>query len=112
MGGPAVSRWISARGEGMGKLYRSHSKYTLSGNALRGALGKKTYDEIHPLGAGIEQQEKAADAAGQAAQDAANEKAIPLPDEDELARLRRRRAAKRTGGRDSTVLASDTFGPG
>lgn len=37
---------------------------------------------------------------------------IPLPDEEELNRFRRRRAARRTGGRSSTVLANDeTFGP-
>lgn len=97
----------------MSKLYRSHSKYTISGNALKAAVGKKTYDEMHPIGAGIEKQEQAADAAEQAAADAAGKPAIPLPDEEELARIRRRRAARRTGGRDSTILAGeDTFGPG
>jgi hypothetical protein len=97
----------------MGKLYRSHSKYTISGNALKAAVGKKTYDEIHPIGAGVEQQENAAKAAEQAAEDAASKPTIPLPDEEELARIRRRRAARRTGGRDSTILAGDdTFGPG
>ena len=39
--------------------------------------------------------------------------AIPLPDEENIARIRRRRAAQRGGGRDSTQLTSDnqTFGP-
>lgn len=32
---------------------------------------------------------------------------IPLPDEDELERVRRKRAARRTGGRSSTVLTDD-----
>lgn len=32
---------------------------------------------------------------------------IPIPDEDELERVRRRRAARRTGGRNSTVLSDD-----
>jgi hypothetical protein len=42
---------------------------------------------------------------------------IPLPDEAEIARLRRKKAAQRAGGRASTMLASDsatnsdTFGP-
>lgn len=32
---------------------------------------------------------------------------IPLPDEDELERVRRKRNARRTGGRASTVLTDD-----
>lgn len=43
---------------------------------------------------------------------------IPLPDEEAIARIRRRRAAQRGVGRSSTILASDgsannsdTFGP-
>lgn len=40
-----------------------------------------------------------------------DEAAIPLPDEEELARIRRRRAAGRGGGRSSTVLSEDRFGP-
>lgn len=33
---------------------------------------------------------------------------IPLPDEEELERVRRRRNAKRAGGRSSTVLTDET----
>jgi len=32
---------------------------------------------------------------------------IPLPDEEELERVRRRKAARRSGGRASTVLSED-----
>ncbi len=39
-----------------------------------------------------------------------DEKAIPLPDEEELERIRRRRS--RGGGRASTVLTSDDEGLG
>lgn len=39
------------------------------------------------------------------------EPAIPLPDEEELARIRRRKAAGRSGGRSSTVLTEERFGP-
>ena len=42
---------------------------------------------------------------------AEDEQAIPLPDEEELARIRRRRAAGRGGGRSSTVMSEDRFGP-
>lgn len=94
----------------MAKLIKSHSKYTLSGNALRAAVGQKTYDEIHPVGTSIVRQEEAAKAAEQAVQDEKAKPVIPLPDEEELARQRRRQALRRSG-RDSTVL-TDTFGPG
>ena len=35
--------------------------------------------------------------------------AIPIPDETELERVRRKRAARRTGGRASTVLSDDNL---
>jgi hypothetical protein len=33
---------------------------------------------------------------------------VPLPDEEELDRVRRRRNARRSGGRASTVLSDDS----
>lgn len=79
----------------------------------RAVVGEKTYDEFHPVGTSMVQQDDAAKAAEQAVADVASKPTIPLPDEDELARIRRRRAARRTGGRDSTVLTGDdAFGPG
>lgn len=43
---------------------------------------------------------------------AAANRPIPLPDEEELQRAARRRAARRTGGRASTVLSEeDRLGP-
>lgn len=44
---------------------------------------------------------------GQVGAKGSDEVVIPLPDEDELERVRRRRAAKRAGGRSSTVLSDD-----
>jgi hypothetical protein len=39
--------------------------------------------------------------------DGAGGPVIPLPDEEELERVRRKRAARRAGGRASTVLSDD-----
>jgi hypothetical protein len=95
----------------MAKLYK-FSKQEPTHAAFRKAVGDETFNQLHPIGSSLEQQADAADAASKAAADAASKPTIPLPDEDELARIRRRRAARRTGGRDSTVLTGDTFGPG
>lgn len=95
----------------MAKLHRAVKKYSIGENVLRKVVGDKTYDEIHPLGTSMVQQDDAAKAAEQAAADAQNKPVIPLPDEEALARMRRRRA-QRTTGRDSTMLAGpETFGP-
>jgi len=96
----------------MANLHRLVKK-TTGERALRAVVGENTYDQLHPLGTSMVQQDDAAKAAEQAASDAASKPAIPLPDEEELARIRRRRAARRTGGRDSTILTGDdSFGAG
>lgn len=94
----------------MAKLHRFVSR-SPGDWALKKVVGKKTYDDIHPIGTSMVQQANAADAAEKAAADAANQPTIPLPDEEELARIRRRRTRRGTG-RESTILSdSDTFGP-
>ena len=95
----------------MANIHRFASR-SLSQTAIRRVVGQDTYNQFHPIGTALVQQDNAAKAAEQAATDAANQPAIPLPDEEQLARIRRRRA-QRYSGRDSTVLtgASDTFGP-
>ena len=97
----------------MAKLHRFVSNTSISQKLLKSAVGQNTYDQLHPIGSSLVQQDDAAKAAEAAAADAASKPAIPLPDEEELARIRRRRAARRTGGRDSTILTGDdTFGAG
>ncbi len=97
----------------MAKLHRQVKKYSVGERVQQAALGDETYNQLHPIGTSMVQQEDAAKAAEAAAATEASKPAIPLPDEEELARIRRRRAARRTGGRDSTILAGDeTFGPG
>lgn len=88
----------------MGKLHKQLKKVSL-GHKLFG-------DSVTPIGSSLEKQYDATKAAEQAAKAAQNEKAIPLPDEDALARERRKKNARRTGGRASTVLTDeDRLGP-
>ncbi len=87
----------------MGRLHKTTKKYSLG----RRIIGEKTFDQIHPIGSSMEKQYDATKAAEQAATAAANQKAIPLPDEEELERTRRRKNARRGGGRASTVLTED-----
>lgn len=95
----------------MAKLHKLVQK-TTGERALKAVVGQDTYDQLHPIGTSMVQQDDAAKAAEQAAADAASKPTIPLPDEEELARIRRRRAARRGGGRDSTQLTTDVFGAG
>lgn len=85
----------------MGKLHKTTKKYSIG----RRVIGEKTFDDIHPIGASMEKQYDATKAAERQAAAIANESAIPLPDEEELARQRRRKG--RGGGRASTVLTDD-----
>ena len=92
----------------MGKLYKMGKK-GLGNQVIRKVIGEKTFDTLHPIGRTFEKSYDATKAAESAASAAANETAIPLPDEEELARIRRRRA--RRGAREATTLSDDTFGP-
>jgi hypothetical protein len=89
----------------MGGIHKKVKKYSLSQNLIKGAVGDKTYDQAHFLGTSMEKQYDATKAAERQAAAIANEPAIPLPDEEELARQRRR--TRRSGGRASTVLTDD-----
>ena len=88
----------------MGRLHKTVKK-GLAGRAIRGIVGEKTFDQAHFLGSSLEKQYDATKAAERQAAAIANEPAIPLPDEEELARQRRR--TRRSGGRASTVLTDD-----
>lgn len=93
----------------MGKLYQNMRNVSIKGKADRAVLGDKNYDSVHFLGAPMmkaRQATKAAEKAAKQAQIDADKPAIPLPDEEELARLRRRRGSG--GGRAATVLTDDS----
>ncbi len=93
----------------MGKLYKMGKK-GLGNQVIRKVIGEKNFDTLHPIGRSFEKSYDATKAAEGAAKAAANEPAIPMADEEELARIRRRRASRR-GSRESSVLTEDTFGP-
>lgn len=94
----------------MGKLHKLGNKYDFAGKALKKAIGKDTYDEIHPLSTQVDTAYEAKLASEQAlkdAQDPEKNPVIPIADEEEIERARRRRSARRGGGRASTVLNDD-----
>ena len=77
------------------------------------AMGDKTFNQLHPGIAELEDQYDATKAAERAAQDAANAPVIPLPDEEEIKRRQRRSASSRGGGRAAPILTGgdrDTLG--
>ena len=89
----------------MGRLHKTVKKYSPGARLERAIGGDKAFDQVHFLGTGVEKQYDATKAAERQAAEIANQKAIPLPDEEELARIRRRKG--RGGGRASTVLTDD-----
>ena len=73
---------------------------------------KDIYEETHPLGTQAESAYDATQAAEKALKTAEDTPVVPLPDEEELARVRRRdNARRRSSGRSSTILSdSDALG--
>lgn len=70
----------------------------------------KNFEDIHFIGSEVESAYDARVEAEAAAEAEANKPVMPIPDEQELARIRRRRARRDTG-RASTILTdSDRFG--
>lgn len=91
----------------MGKLHK-----TLKQLSPVYHLDHEVYDELHPMGTQAETAYDAKVASEKALKEAENQPTIPLPDEEELARVRRRENARRRGsGRSSTVYGdSDSMG--
>lgn len=88
----------------MAKLHKLHSQVTFSGRLSKKVLGKKTYDEMHPIGTAMVQ----------ASAPVPETPVVPMPDEEDLRRARRRSSASqmRRSGRSSTILSdSDQLGP-
>lgn len=98
----------------MGKIYktvRKHKWLSPAGLAAE-AGGDKLFDTMHPLGTQAEAQYDATKAAEKAladAQDPENpaNKVIPIADEEELAKQRRRARASRRGSTSSNIYTSD-----
>lgn len=91
----------------MGRLHKTIKKHDPSQKLERKILGKKNYDSVHPLGTSAEAAYDATKAAERAATDAANAPVMPIADDEELQRSRKKRLARRNRGRASTILASD-----
>ena len=88
----------------MAKLHQFVKK-SAGDRLLRGIIGDKTYDQIHPIGTALVK----------AATPVTPPPVVPLPDEEDIARAKRRSSAAQLqrGGRDSTILTgnSDRLGP-
>lgn len=95
----------------MGGLYKKVKKYSLAANTERTILGKKTQEALHPMGESVEAAYDANQTSEKALKDAENKPVIPIADEEEIERVKRRRNA-RGGGRASTVLSADGQGFG
>ena len=92
----------------MGKLHSNVKKYSLAERSKRAIFGEKNYDQIHPLGTSMVKQRDATKQAERAATAAANEPVMPIADEEELARSRKKVLSRRNRGRASTILANDS----
>jgi hypothetical protein len=90
----------------MGKLH-SNAKKSFAGRGIRRITGDKLFDQAHFLGTAAVKQRDATKAAERAATDAANEPIMPIADDDELQRSKRKMLSRRNRGRASTILAND-----
>lgn len=96
----------------MGNLHKQvkkYQKYSLGAKVAKGAIGEESYNSLHVLGEQAEASYDAKKDAEKALKDAEEnpEPVVPLPDEEALERVRRRRNARRGSGRASTVLSDD-----
>lgn len=89
----------------MAKLHKFSKDTSVSQRLLRGAVGEKTYDELHPIGTALVKAETPV----------APPPVVPMPDEEQIKTDRRRRmtaAQLQRAGRQSTILTnSDRLGP-
>lgn len=94
----------------MGRLHKNVRKYSLGQRAGDAIIGKDNMDSIHVMGSQVENAYDAKKAAEKALKDAEDnpEPVVPLPDEEELDRVKRRRNARNSGGRASTVLSDES----
>lgn len=91
----------------MAKLHQNISKYSLSQQANKKIFGKKAYDTAHFMGTNAVKQRDATMAAERAKTDAENAPVMPIADDEELQRAKRKGLSRRNRGRASTILGSD-----
>jgi hypothetical protein len=87
------------------------NKYDLGRLAGQAVVGKdrerKLYDQGHFIGHSVEKSYDATKAAEKFAQGVQDEPVMPLPDDELLARAKKKGLARRNRGRASTILGSD-----
>jgi hypothetical protein len=85
-------------------LHKFSKSTSISQRLLRGAVGEKTYDKLHPIGTALVKAETPLEPAP----------VVPMPDEEDIKRAKRRATAAQLqrSGRQSTILTdSDRLGP-
>jgi hypothetical protein len=92
----------------MAQLHRNIKKYSPGARLTRKIIGDKNWDTAHFLGTSAVAASDARKSAERAATDAANQPVMPIADEEELARSRRKMLSRKNRGRASTILASDS----
>lgn len=88
----------------MAALHKFVSTKSVSQRILKGAVGEKTYDQLHPIGTALVKAETPVEPPP----------VVPLPDEEDLKRAKRRSSAAQLqrSGRAATILSdSDRLGP-
>lgn len=89
----------------MAQLHKFSKSTSISQRLLRGAVGEKTYDKLHPVGTALVKAETPVEPPP----------VVPMPDEEQLKVSRRRQmtaAQLQRNGRQSTILTnSDRLGP-
>lgn len=88
----------------MAKLHKFTKRVSISQRLLRKTLGEKTYDQFHPIGTALVNAETPV----------APPPVVPMPDEEDIRRARRRSTVAQLGrsGRAATILSdSDRLGP-
>jgi hypothetical protein len=90
----------------MGAIHKKAKKL----NPLSHILDKDTFDALHPMGTQAEAQydaQKAAEKQLKEMEANPEKDVIPLPDEEDIERLRRRKARRGSSTRANTVFSTD-----
>lgn len=89
----------------MAKLHQNIQKYDLSQKLTKKVIGKKAYDTAHFMGTMAVKQRDAARAAERAKNEIENAPVMPIADDEELQRNKRKNLSRRNRGRASTILS-------
>lgn len=106
MGGPSPSRYAMKAVVGEDVMKKIHPDTLVTDKVSD--VYNENFDDIHPLGTQVEQAYDATKAAEAAAATEETKKPQEMPDNERLARLRRKsQMRRRNQGRASTILGND-----